>query len=53
MDLIFEGFVYFLKKYNNFGQSIKWIWLETFQGTKKSQFYFRRDHGFEVTVKDV
>ena len=22
-----------------------------FEGIKKSQFYFSRDHGFEVTVK--
>ena len=41
----------FLKKENNFGQNIQWIWLEMFQGTQRSQFYFRRDHGCKVTLE--
>ena len=53
MDLIFEDFVYFLKKQSNFGQSIQWIWLEMFPDTQKSQFYFSSDHGCEVTLKNV
>ena len=53
LDLIFEDFVYFLKKYSNFGQSILWIWSEMFQGTQNSQFYFSRDHCCEVTVKNM
>ena len=32
------------------GQSIQWIWLEMLQGTHKSQFYFSRNHGCEVTI---
>ena len=27
--------------------------MEMFQETQKSQFYFSRDHGIEVTVKNV
>ena len=53
MDLIFEDFVYFLKKQSNFGQSIQWIWLEMFPDTQNSQFYFSSDHGCEVTLKNV
>ena len=27
--------------------------LEMFQGTQKSQFYYNRDHGCEVTANNV
>ena len=36
-----------------FRQSILWIWSEMFQGTQKSQFYFRRDRCCEVMIKNM
>ena len=51
LDHIFEDFVYFLQKQSDVGQGFHWIRLEMFQGTQESQFYFSRNHGFEVTVK--
>ena len=36
--LIFEDFVYFLRKWSNFGGSIQWIRLELFQGPQNYSF---------------
>ena len=46
LDFIFEEFVYYLQN-----KASLWIFLQMFQGTHKCQFYFSRDHGYEVTVK--
>ena len=51
-ELYFEDFVYFRLKNQATSDKVSNGWLEIIQWAQKLHFYFSRDHGFEVKVKN-